>query len=116
MQTKTLTKSLNRVLALVLTIVALVVGQRAMAWSGSGNSTDPYKITSPSDLNTLATNVNSGTSYVNTYFELTTNLSYSYTHPWDSNSADAKENNFTAIGGYGHSFHRRAEARRQTHR
>ena len=93
-------------LALLLTIAALAVGQgaSAMAWSGSGTEENPYKITSTSDLDALATDVNSGKHYADTYFELTKDISYSYTYSWDSNNALASENNFTAIGGYGHSF------------
>lgn len=46
------------------------------AWTGSGTESDPYLITSKSDMNTLASNVNSGTSYYKKYFKLTTDLDY----------------------------------------
>ena len=43
-------------------------------WSGSGTSSDPYLITSEADWNTLATNVNAGTSYSGKYFKLTADI------------------------------------------
>lgn len=49
------------------------------AWSGSGTESDPYLITSTSDMNTLAANVNkglSGDSYYGKYFRLTKDLDY----------------------------------------
>lgn len=55
-------------------------------------------------MNTLATNVNSGTNYSGTYFLLTTDLTYTYTYAWNSTDYYASENNFTAIGAYGNSF------------
>ena len=55
------------------------VAQGTWAWSGSGTQADPYLITSTADWNTLATNVNGGTStsysYSGKYFKLTNDIS-----------------------------------------
>ena len=51
-------------------------------WSGSGTSASPYTIASVSDLQTLATNVNAGTTYSGIYFKLTTNLDLSSVSSW----------------------------------
>ena len=59
--------------------IAIVCASNLWAWSGSGTSSSPYLITSTSDWNTLATNVNNGTSYSGTYFELTANITISNT-------------------------------------
>ena len=40
------------------------------AWSGQGTASNPYVLTTQSDLTTLANNVNSGNSYSGQYFEL----------------------------------------------
>ena len=99
-------KNFNKtVFSVLLLLVALVFGHNAMAqWNGSGTQQTPYQITSKADLATLATNVNSGTNYNGTYFLLTTDLTYTYTYAWNSTDGNAAENNFIAIGGYGHSF------------
>lgn len=47
------------------------------AWSGSGTESNPYKITSIEDINTLSKNIANGNSYYDTYFQLTTDLDYS---------------------------------------
>ena len=51
------------------------------AWAqfsgGSGSESNPYQISSSTDWNTLATNVNSGTSYSGKYFKLTSNITIS---------------------------------------
>ena len=52
---------------------------------GSGTSAAPYKISSVSDLNALATAVNSGESYLGAYFVLTADI-------------DLKNAEFTPIG------------------
>ena len=90
---------------LLLTLIFAFAGaQTAWAWSGSGTSADPYLITSTSDLNQLATNVNSGTEHEGDYFVLTTDLTYSHTTDW--NDASSTENNFTPIGGYNNNYYR----------
>ena len=66
-------------------------------WTGSGTSADdPYVFIYTSQLDLLATNVNSGTTYENTYFQLGDDLKYSYTNDWDD--ATSMENNYTPIG------------------
>ena len=58
-------------------LVMLLTTATAWAWDGSGTSADPYLITSTSDLNQLATNVNSGTDYQNVYFKQTNPITLS---------------------------------------
>ena len=65
-------------------------------WSGTGTSTDPYIISYPSQLDLLATNVNSGTTYENKFFQLANDIAYVHTTDWDDGTST--ENNFTAIG------------------
>jgi hypothetical protein len=66
-------------------------------WTGSGTSADdPYVILYTSQLDLLATNVNSGTTYKDTYFQLGDDLKYSHTSDW--NDITSEENNFTPIG------------------
>ena len=43
-------------------------------WSGSGAQTDPYQISTLSDLNLLATNCNAGQHYSGKYFKVTNNI------------------------------------------
>ncbi len=74
-------------------LFALVLLTASSVWAqqfsgGSGTSDAPYQISSTVDLDQLATNVNSGTSYSGTYFELTQDITYN----------TSTENNFTAIG------------------
>lgn len=47
------------------------------AFSGVGTAENPYEIITPADLQTLATNVNAGTSYSGEYCVLTTNIDLS---------------------------------------
>ena len=64
------------------------------AWAGDGSKDDPYLIAYPSQLDLLASNVNSGVSdYENKYFKQTANLTY-----------DGTENNYTPIGKSSHYF------------
>ena len=77
------------------------------AWSGSGTSGSPYLITTTDQLDLLAKNVNGTDGYAkndfkNTYFKLGNDITYTHTTDW--NDATSTENNYTAIGGYGHSF------------
>ena len=72
-----------------------------IAWSGSGSSTDPYIINYPSQLDLLASNVNSitgNTDYADTYFELGNDIVYAHATDWDD--VASTENNFTTIGVY----------------
>lgn len=60
---------------------------------GSGTSEDPYKISSTSDLNQLAEDVNNGITYQDVYFKLTQNITYS------TSGLSETESNYTPIGG-----------------
>ena len=61
----------------ILVLLLLLVSQAAWALSGSGTIGDPYRIASVADWNTLATNVNNGTTYSGQYFCLTADISIS---------------------------------------
>ncbi len=63
------------------------------ASGGSGTLEDPYKISSTSDLNQLAEDVNNGITYQDVYFKLTQNITYS------TSGLDEEDSNFTPIGG-----------------
>ena len=67
------------------------------ASGGTGGPDDPYLIKTTDDLNKLAQDVNSGTSYVGTYFKLNNDITYTYTTAWNATSSE--EHNFTSIGG-----------------
>jgi uncharacterized repeat protein (TIGR02543 family) len=83
----------------LLTLMMVLTAQTAQAqWSGSGTEADPYLITSTSDLDLLATNVNSGEQYFKVYFKQTKDIAYSTEGVGDT------ESNFTAIGNYSNSF------------
>ena len=71
-------------------------------WHGSGTSADPYIISSNADLDQLAARVNADENFSGKYFVLANDIAYSYTKAWDA--VNSGENNFTPIGGYGHSF------------
>ena len=71
-------------------------------WSGNGTEDDPYIILYPSQLDLLATNVNSGNEYDGEYFKLGNDIDYQPTTAWDD--AESTENNYTAIGNYEHAF------------
>ena len=66
-----------------------------------------YIITTPAGLDLLAMNVNGTDGYTannfsGKYFKLGADITYLHTTDWDD--ATSRENNFTAIGGYGHNF------------
>ncbi|MCR5158879.1 MAG: hypothetical protein K6D37_07120 [Prevotella sp.] len=61
-------------------------------WGGSGTEDDPYVIYNTADMDKLASEVNSGTGYEDTYFVLGDNIAY----------APDKDNNYTPIGGSGY--------------
>ena len=65
---------------------------------GAGTVDNPYKITTADDLNKLAADVNSGTAYSGTYFQLGADLAYDHTTAWDDTTSI--ENNYTPIGYY----------------
>jgi len=77
--------------------VTITAALEVQPWGGQGNEGSPYIINYPSQLDLLATNVNNGNSYNNTYFKLGNNITYTKT-------GAANENNFTPIGNYNHSF------------
>ena len=69
--------------------------------SGRDGSTaaKAYLITTPADLDRLASKVNGGTNYHGTYFEMGADITYSY------DGLDENESNYTAIGtGSGNYF------------
>ena len=55
-----------------------------------------YIITTTTGLNLLASEVNGGNNFYNTFFKLGDDITYSHTTDW--NDANSTENNFTAIG------------------
>jgi hypothetical protein len=61
-----------------------------------GTLTKPYQIKTTDDLNKLAADVNSGTTYNGKYFKLANDIAYTYTTAW--NDDNSTENNYTAIG------------------
>jgi hypothetical protein len=61
----------------LVVLLMLLTTASAWAWTGSGTSSDPYQITSKSDLETLRDNVNGGQNYNNVYFRQTTPITLS---------------------------------------
>lgn len=83
--------------ALVLLTASSAWAQQQLFSGGSGTSNAPYQISTTGDLVQLANDVNSGTSYSGTYFELIQDITYNTsTDAW--NDATSTANNFTAIG------------------
>ena len=82
--------------------VTLYAQWAATPWTGTGTIDDPYIIQYPSQLDLLATRVNSGTGYSGTYFELANDITYPHTTAWDDDTS--QEENFTAIGNSRWSF------------
>ena len=77
-------------------LATLVLAQSALAWSGgAGTKDDPYQIASATDLQTLATNVNSSTTqhYSDTYFKLTQDISM-------KDVCSAEKGSWVPIGGW----------------
>ena len=94
-------------------MLAVILLTTATAWAGtgrlkysggSGDIDDPYQIKTAEDLVTLATNVNSGTTYEGVYFKVMNNINFSEasttslrpTAAW--NAAGSTESNFSPIG------------------
>ena len=67
------TRIFTLLMAFLATLSGAVWGQET-TWTGSGTETDPYKIRSKTDLESLATSVNNGESYEGKYFELTQSI------------------------------------------
>jgi hypothetical protein len=74
------------IMVLSFSIIFLFLSNSSIAWTGTGTINDPYLIKTADDLTTLATNVNSGTTYSGQYFQMT-------------NDIDLSGKNFTPIGG-----------------
>jgi len=74
----------TRITISALLLILCLENKNAFGWSGSGTSTDPYQIATAADLATLATNVNNGSDYYNTYFKLLNDLSLSGYSSWVS--------------------------------
>ena len=90
-----------------LTFIALLTMAAQTAWADltvqfpiytgdEGTEAKPYKIKTTDDLDKLAADVNSGTSYEGKYFVLGDDITYTHTTDW--NNATSEENIFTAIG------------------
>ena len=62
--------------------MAVTAGAADGVWKGGGTSDTPYLIEDVADLQKLAANVNSGTSYSGKYFKLTSNLDLSSITNW----------------------------------
>ena len=84
------------VMLMTMTAWAQTVSFHPTESGGAGTVDDPYKITTADDLNKLATDVNSGTKYTDTYFKLMNDVSFSCSSDWDDLTSE--ENNFTPIG------------------
>ena len=84
----------TRIFTLLVAFLAIagnaVWGQSFTYGGGSGTETDPYKINSKTDLESLATAVNGGESYEGKYFELTQSI----------NLKGDESNQWTPIGNY----------------
>ena len=90
---------------LLILFIMFAFGQTAWAWSGSGTSGDPYQIATAADWNTLATNVNNGTStYSGVYFKMTDDIGKSQ-NPVTSPIGNSTEHSFQGIfDGDGNTF------------
>ena len=99
-------KSLLSIARLLVTVAGVIVAAQT-AWAagtvsfpttsgGSGTSDDPYKISSTADLDKLASDVNSGTTYQGFYFIVTQDIAY--THKANGEVGADTENNYTTIG------------------
>ena len=85
---------------LLVIMAALLLPQGAWAddvWSGEGTEEHPYVISSPAGLDLLATRVNGGNTYEDTYFILGDNITY-------TTENTETEDNYTAIGDNAHHF------------
>ncbi len=75
----------------------VIVNGHVAIWDGNGTAEAPYIITTPAELDMLATIVNSGETFNGTYFELGNDIAYAHTSDWDDTSST--ENNYTPISG-----------------
>ncbi len=86
---------MKKLLATILALVmALGLCTSAWAtegvWTGSGTEADPYVITTETGLNKLATDVNSGTVYSDTYFKLGASITVTDWTPIGQKGSDNK--------------------------
>ncbi|MBR6423434.1 MAG: InlB B-repeat-containing protein [Bacteroidales bacterium] len=65
-------------------------------WTGAGTENSPYIISSTTDLDNLAIDVNHGNSFSGTFFELGQDIRYDYSLSWST--TNSSENNFSPIG------------------
>ena len=84
------TRIFTLLVAFLATLSGVVWGQSSTYGGGSGTETDPYKICSKTDLESLATSVNNGESYEGKYFELTQSIDLK----------GDESNQWTPIGNY----------------
>ena len=84
------------VFAMPETEVAVSAVRKAHPWTGSGTAADPYVITTTEGLDLLATLVNVGNDFSNTYFRLGADIAYPTTTAWDSDAPYVS--NYTPIG------------------
>lgn len=83
-------------------------------WEGSGTSEHPYRIKKQGDLERLASRVNGGETFANTFFIMTEDIRYSYRKEWNDCFLNGEEsgivhppqdvNNHTPIGDYYYAF------------
>ena len=74
-----------------MTLTAHWLKDGATVWSeGTGTESDPYIISSTTDLDLLASRVNDGEDFYSTYFKLGSDITYT--------GGSATESNYTAIG------------------
>ena len=83
-------------------VATLLLVKDADLWSGTGTRIDPFIIDNTAKLDQLATRVNSGETYENTYFKVTADIEYTYTSAW--NDITSTENNYTCIGTSNNNF------------
>lgn len=81
---------------LTMTAWAVAIPQFPIYEGDEGTEAAPYQIKTIDDLNKLAADVNSNTTYYGKYFKLMNDLSFTYTTAWDD--AESTESNFTPIG------------------
>ena len=98
----------RRALRTFIVAVIMILANATAAWAqsafsgGDGTSSNPYQIASVADLQQLATDVNSGTTYSGKYFKVINGIVFNKQDDW--NDANSEENNFTPIGNNSHTF------------
>ena len=78
------------VLALVMALSVTTMAWAEGNWTGSGTEADPYVITTEAGLNKLATDVNNGTVYSDTYFKLGASITVTDWTPIGQKGSDNK--------------------------